>query len=66
MATYHTIQIQHTLITEIDRLIQTGEYHSRAEYVSELIRNDMRARRTPLIPTREDIIQILESIPGEN
>lgn len=52
MAVYHTIQIQDTLIAEIDRLLALGYYSSRAEYVKELIRNDMKRRGKDLDTTK--------------
>ena len=44
MTEYVTIKIPVPLADVIDDLIQGGEYSSRAEYVKEVIRNDLRKR----------------------
>ena len=44
MTEYRSIKIPVPLADIIDGLIQGGEYSSRAEYVKEAIRNDLRKR----------------------
>ena len=44
MTEYKSIKIPVPLADVIDGLIQGGEYSSRAEYVKEAIRNDLRKR----------------------
>ncbi len=44
MTEYRNIKIPVPLADIIDGLIQGGEYSSRAEYVKEAIRNDLRKR----------------------
>lgn len=44
MTEYKSIKIPVPLADVIDDLIQSGEYSSRAEYVKEVVRNDLRKR----------------------
>ena len=44
MTEYKSIKIPAPLADVIDGLIKGGEYSSRAEYVKEAIRNDLRKR----------------------
>ena len=44
MTEYKSIKIPVPLADVIDGLIKGGEYSSRAEYVKELIRRDLRIR----------------------
>lgn len=44
MNAYRNIKIPVPLTDIIDDLIKGGEYSSRAEYVKEVIRNDLRKR----------------------
>ena len=44
MTKYVTVKIPVPLADVIDGLIQGGQYSSRAEYVKEAIRNDLRKR----------------------
>lgn len=54
------------LIAQIDKLVEQGLYPSRAEYIRELIRNDLKARKpVSVINTPEDMIRILEQIPEQ-
>ncbi len=44
MTEYRTIKLPAALMDIVDGLISSGKYSSRADYVKELIRNDLRAR----------------------
>jgi len=44
MTEYRAISLPLALIESIDRLVKSGKYSSRAEYVKEAIRNDLRER----------------------
>jgi len=44
MTKWKSIKIQDFLADLIDGLVERGEYSSRAEYVKETIRNDLRKR----------------------
>ena len=44
MTEYRNIKIPVSLADIIDNLVKSEEYSSRAEYVKEVIRNDLRKR----------------------
>ena len=44
MVEYRNVKIPVPLADIIDNLVKGGEYSSRAEYVKELVRRDLRAR----------------------
>ncbi len=44
MTKYANVKIPAPLADVIDSLVKSGRYSSRAEYVKEAIRNDLRAR----------------------
>jgi len=44
MTEYKSLKIPVPLADIIDKLVESGEYSSRAEYVKEVTRNDLRKR----------------------
>jgi len=44
MVGYSTVKLPAALIAVVDEIVKSGQYSSRAEYVKELIRNDLRQR----------------------